>query len=350
VIDVSLGHGPRYSIPKSVTVVHHGPDVVEFRLGVWHARSHVMRDGARQGQLSRVVRLLDGTRTVSQIAIAASVPQEVVVAVLGQLRLEGLLQESGSQSLDELLGILYLSPPQATGNLAPVKVIGDGLADRVAALLRDTTPDLSVSVDSSAAERLAGLAADDSWLDDDLELMRVLEPFSSWAGCHVILAEEVIDPHRARGLNRAALEYGFQCLYVALDGPFVLVGPTVVPGRSACWECFESRVVMNLRDHATYVRYKDALADSRNRVDVGRSGLPVITSLAASIAAAECLSFLVTGGASTLNQMWSFFLPTMELAIHKVLRVPGCPACGSVERQESHLSFDLRTLEGNETS
>src|SRR5207253_3847347 len=128
---------------------------------VWSARSHVMRDGARQGQLSRIVRLLDGSRTVSQIALAAAVTEEVVVAVLGQLRLEGLLQDSGGRSLDELLEILYLCPRPDAGNLTPVKVIGDQLADGVAALLRDTSPSLPVSVDPSGVERLAVLAADD---------------------------------------------------------------------------------------------------------------------------------------------------------------------------------------------
>src|SRR5207237_10400209 len=139
-------------------------------------RSHVRRDSGRQGHLSRIVRLLDGSQTASEIAIAAGVTEEVVVAVLGQLRLEGLLQDSGGRSLDELLEILYLCPPPDAGNLTPVKVIGDELADRVADLLCDTSPSLPVSVDPSGVERLAVLAADDAWLDDDLELVRVLEP------------------------------------------------------------------------------------------------------------------------------------------------------------------------------
>src|SRR2546423_266646 len=72
-------------------------------------------------------------------------------------------------------------------------------------------------------------------------------------------AESTIDPTLATAVNRLCLELEIPWLYAAIDGPFLFVGPLTVPRGSACWECFERRVTMNLRERESYLRYKRAL-------------------------------------------------------------------------------------------
>lgn len=128
----------------------------------------------------------------------------------------------------------------------------------------------------------------------------------------------------------------------------MLVGPLVVPGASACWECFETRLVMNLRHSAVYVGYKKALA--QGNVEGASDPVPVVASLAASLAVTDALSFVTTDEAVTIDQAWSVFLPTMEITNHEVLRVPGCAGCGACpERDEADLYFDLRALSARGT-
>lgn len=332
----------RFRVPRSLTTVHHSPDVVEFRRGVWNATSHIVRDEGGANQLSRVVRLLDGTRTTAEVALQSRVGREAVEGVIDHLLAQQLLEAAAGSYVDHLVDLLG-SARLATASQRDVRVVGGALALRIAALLAETEPALTVVTNPSPSARLDELARDDAWLGDGLEQIRAVQPFASWAGSLVILADDLVDPHRSRALNRAALAHGFSTLHVALDGPFVLVGPLVVPGASACWECFETRLVMNLRDSAVYVGYKEALASGN--VEGAADPVPVVASLAASLAVTDALSFVTTDEAVTIDQAWSVFLPTMEIANHEVLRVPGCAGCGaSPERDEADLYFDLRAL------
>lgn len=344
---MSVDADTRLRVPRSLATVYHSPDIVEFRHGVWNATSHVVRDESGSNELARVVRLLDGTRTTTEVALQSGVARDAVEGVIDHLLAQGLLQASADSYIDHLVDLLG-GARSTTANQRDVRVVGGALALRIAALLAETEPPLNVETNPSPSARLDELARDDAWLADGLEQSRAMQPFAPWAQSLVILADDLVDPHRSRALNRAALAHGFPTLHVALDGPFVLVGPLVVPGASACWECFETRLVMNLRDSAVYVGYKKALA--RGNVDGALDPVPVVASLAASLAVTDALSFVATDEAVTINQTWSIFLPTMEITSHDVLRVPGCAGCGaSPERDEADLYFDLRALSAKGT-
>lgn len=338
-----MAQAPRFRIPPHLVVLRHSPDVVELRSGVWNTTSHVIRDEGASGHLGPIVGLLDGTRPVAEIAAATGASRETVEGVVDHLLAQGLVDEDPRPALTRVADLLGGPPPAIVPHA--VVTLGDGLSDRLAALLRESDGTIDVAADPTLATRVDELARDDSWLGDGLEESRALAPFARWADRLVVVAEELVDPLRSRVVNRATLAHHMPCLHVALDGPFVLVGPLVVPRRSACWECFEARVVMNLRDSAIYVRYKEALA--QGQITGANASLAAVAGLGASLGAVELLSFLATGEASSIDHVWSIFLPTMEVALHEVLRMPGCPGCGAVaERDDSDLYFDLRALAG----
>ena len=153
-----------------------------------------------------------------------------------------------------------------------------------------------------------------------------------------------VDPLELRAFNRVSLHLRLPWLHAAIDGPFLLIGPTFVPFRWACYECLEARVVMNLRDAAGYQRYKRALAEAR--VTTPAVGPETVSAaMLASLASFEALNFTRTGAAFTTGRMLTVFLPTLEFAFHEVLRLPGCPACGAVqERDDRELYLDTRSL------
>nr|WP_225956101.1 TOMM precursor leader peptide-binding protein [Amycolatopsis lexingtonensis] len=159
----------------------------------------------------------------------------------------------------------------------------------------------------------------------------------------VVHATEAVHPLRLAVLNRLALALGTPWLQSAVDGPLLLVGPTFVPDSSACFTCFETRVVMNLREAASYQRYKQALAKAQEVTGTAAEGLGVLTSLVASHTALEAVNFAVTGSTSTVGKVLGIYLPSMEVAYSEVLRLPGCPSCGAVpERDGTELYFDVR--------
>jgi thiazole/oxazole-forming peptide maturase SagC family component len=156
---------------------------------------------------------------------------------------------------------------------------------------------------------------------------------------------KIINPIQLRILNRVVLEHRVPWIHAALDGPFLFVGPTFVPHRSPCYECFETRVMMNLRENASYQRYKQTLVKGGIKNGELPSIEPALVGLLASHTALEALNFALTDRAFTVGKVLAIYLPTMEFTFNEVFRVPSCKACSPVaERDDKELYFDLRAL------
>jgi bacteriocin biosynthesis cyclodehydratase domain-containing protein len=205
-----------------------------------------------------------------------------------------------------------------------------------------------VAVDASTRRRLAHGAS--VWNSDPLAFEEDASAFAGWRGSLVIVAGSTLSPPELHAFNRVSLHHRIPWILAAADGPFLLVGPTFIPWRSACYDCLETRVGMNLREGASYQRYKLALAEGR----AARATAPidgVLASMLGSYAAFEALNFALTGASFTIGKMLAVYLPTLEFTFNEVLRLPGCPACGpSPENDDRELYFELRTLLGGSSN
>jgi len=159
----------------------------------------------------------------------------------------------------------------------------------------------------------------------------------------LVYATQWINPLALQALNRIALELRISWMHAVVDGPFLFVGPIFLPSGSACYECLETRVTMNLRDATGYQRYKQALVAGHIKeapFHIER----VLSALLAAHTAYEVLNFSLTGTSFTARKLLSIYLPTMEFSFHDILRVPGCAACSpTAERDGTELYFDMRT-------
>jgi hypothetical protein len=312
--------------------------------GTRRRTSYATKGGA--GELARVVRLLDGTRTTAEVALQSGVAREAVEGVVDHLLAQGLLQASADSYIDHLVDLLG-SARSGTASRRDVRVVGGALAMRIAALLAESEPALNVDTNPRVSARLDELARDDAWLADGLEQTRAMQPFAAWAQSLVILADDLVDPHRARAEPGGARP---RVPHAARRAGRPLRARR--PARRPRCEC----VLGVLRDAA---RHEHAPQRGLRRLQEGarpgqRRGasdpVPVVASLAASLAVTDALSFVTTDEAVTIDQAWSVFLPTMEITNHEVLRVPGCAGCGaSPERDEADLYFDLRALSARGT-
>jgi bacteriocin biosynthesis cyclodehydratase domain-containing protein len=335
---------PHYS------VVPHSSDSVELRYGVWNPVSISLTDDAGSGTLARVLLRLDGTRAVAEIARELDMPRSDVEVVLDQLRGLGALEEAGPRSALQHYADLA-TPALRTSQLSkhrprPVLLLGD---EELTGPLEAT---LSGRLDDCAVRRVAAddpawltvTEGDPGWLLDGIATQETLPVFESWRDHFLVLATTVPDPGAARVLNKVALELGIPWLHGTLDGPLVVAGPMFLPGRTSCYECFETRVTMNLRDTDSYLRYKRALVESRVRH--GRAPLePALTRLLEAHLAMETINHHLTGSGFTDQKALCVYLPTMEISFTEVLRLPGCPACApTLERDDRELFFDVREL------
>lgn len=335
-------------LKRHYSIIAHSPDVVELRHGTWNPVSFTLRDDSGTGSLLAVLSKLDGTQSLNEIARGASVPKNDVEALIDQLSALQLLENGASHAVDYFLD-------HAVPNLAlheidristqPVTVMGDGnLPDEVGRILLETELlkcDVQVD-DGSLRAKLSRSGID--WVNDALEVEKLAQRLDVLSDRFVIAARSTVDPIEMRAFNRLSLHRRIPWLHAAIDGPFLLIGPTVIPHRTACYECLESRILMNLREVSSYRNYKQALANSQ--VTASRNPLePVLRSMVASHVAFEAVNYLLTGTSFTVGKMLAIYLPTFEISFNEVLRVASCPACGSnPERHDRELYFDIRAL------
>jgi bacteriocin biosynthesis cyclodehydratase domain-containing protein len=339
-------------LKRHYSIIAHSPDVVEIRYGVWNPVSFTLTDDSASGHLHGILSRLDGRSSAAEIAAAEEIPQSDVEKVVEQLRGLNLLEDQSTHALDYYLDHIApnLSTQEGKSKASPSSIVLFGdleISEQIARILKS----------SSLYDQYNVVAADDSlrsllsecgksWLFDSLDFEEGVRPFAQWRKQLVVFGVTTVKPLEMRAFNRISLHYRIPWIHAAVDGPFLFVGPTFKPFRSPCYECLETRLVMNMRESASYQRYKSAMVEGR----VAGTVAPldnVLGAMLASLTAFEALNYLLTGASFTFGKMLSIYLPTMEFIFNEVLRSPDCPACSPApERDDKELYFDVRTLFG----
>ena len=113
--------------------------------------------------------------------------------------------------------------------------------------------------------------------------------------------------------NRRARAPWLQLL--PFDGRLAAVGPVVVPGQTACHECYRHR-----RD--------STIAPLPDRTTGAYAGAPALDAALAGLAAHVALRWLAAGDAADAGVLVAVELdPELRCTRHFVHRVPRCPAC-----------------------
>ncbi|MGI5271146.1 TOMM precursor leader peptide-binding protein [Nonomuraea sp. CA-218870] len=147
----------------------------------------------------------------------------------------------------------------------------------------------------------------------------------------VVLAGDVFRPAEYESVNRAVMSSGTPWTSCRTVGLEVLIGPTVLPGRSACWTCFDDR----RRSHLT--RYEEAaLVEHIWGEGAAPPFLAVVPGL--SLVALEVVK-LITGfaPATTVDGLLAIDVLSSTTTLHPVLRVPRCRSCGLPSRDRPAL-------------
>jgi bacteriocin biosynthesis cyclodehydratase domain-containing protein len=313
----------------SYTVVGHDPDTVELRTGLWRPVLLTLVDDERTGTLFRLVKGLDGTVSPAALAEWEGVPVEVVNRLVRDLAAAGAIEDGPAGALDAYVREVALTtdfrePPK----VRPVLLLGDpALTGPLGAALEEALADRSAGVHAADPHTWQAITgATPSAFHDSVNLAELTGALEEWRGSFVVFAETAPNPLRFQAWNRVALELDIPWLHTTVDGPVAFVGPTVLPRRSACYECLELRLLAGLRERAGYLRYKDALA----RGATAHTPPPVLApvrTLVAGHAALEAVNLLLTGTSFTVDKVLSVHVPTLEIDFHDLLRHPSCPAC-----------------------
>lgn len=339
-------------ISRHYSVIAHTPDSVELRYGVWNPVSLTLTDETKSGHLFSILSLLDGKLSISDVAKRVGLSRDEVEGVLDHLRELGALEETGAKTaldyyLDTISPALKSLGADPADRFSSVLIVGDGLVSRdiQASLTESLPPNTSIrSLPANDPSYKLLFDSQNSWLKDGYEFHERIKVFEEWRGSLIVTAMDTINPIALKTLNRVALHLDAPWFHTALDGPFVFIGPMFVPHRTSCYECFETRVTMNLREQISYQRYKNALVAGK----IKGTTLPLHSALCSLVAAhstMEIINFIHTGSTFTVSKTLAMYLPTMEIGFNDVLRLPGCPACGAhSERDDKELFFGFEML------
>lgn len=335
-----------YRLKPHFSIIGHSQDVVELRWGVWNPVSFTITDDSESGKLFSIIKRLDGTAPASRIAKEEQVPKSDVEALIDHLLSLDVLEKGASNALDHYIDSCLPLMGNNDIQARPILLVGDQrLTQQLESTLRRSLPDYEINRLSEEDPGFQLLSRNDpSWLMDGIKFFENIRFFEKWEDNFVVFAFANINPVQMRIMNRVALQLDIPWIHSVIDGPFLLVGPTFKPKESSCFECFETRVLMNLRENASYLKYKNALAEGK--VIQGEwAGMDALASVLTSHVSLETINYVTTGNTFTIGKVLSIHLPTMEFNYNEVLSVPSCSSCSSTpERDDEELYFDLRAF------
>lgn len=306
-------------------------DTIQFRVGPWAGGAWTIVDHEGEGHLADLLPLLDGTHTEQEILESFQPHNRTEVQeVIDRLYENGVLIDAQDRDHVELGGYLthpgrWTEPPRARLPDATVVVVNAGQIGRMVledlvsmdittTLLRHpNTPEPDVP--SSVRQAITILESMD-------ELSETIETADA-----VIYTADTPTPSVPRRINRLALDTSTPWILGRIQGADGIVGPTVIPRQSSCYQCFRLRATANLAgplnletlENATTQRARDPPA-SFARVIAGYLTIDV--------------AHLLQGAtAFTVGRIIRFNFFDLSVESNAVLKVPRCPDCGLDTRE-----------------
>lgn len=131
-------------------------------------------------------------------------------------------------------------------------------------------------------------------------------------------------PGIAGDIDRRTQETGTPWTTAQVHGLDGIVGPTVFPNETACYQCFRERTKANVTNHAGYERYldqMDAETGPGHRV-------PGLGRLVAGFLAMDLANLLAFGTGYTTGRVIAVDGLTLDAECNDVLKLPRCEVCG----------------------
>ncbi|WP_128477113.1 TOMM precursor leader peptide-binding protein [Halorussus pelagicus] len=301
---------PTPEIHPSFTPVEVSPDEVQFRVGPWSGPVYTIADDDGDGEVRRLVRSLDGTTPVREIvADFEGETRQQVVSILSALAEKGVLapgeQTTDGERRDDAAryGTVRASLSEddfAAARRKDVAVVGGG-----------TAADL-------VAENLAGMDIDPATVAPDERgvLSEVVESADL-----LVCALDRPRPGLLADLNRRANDAGTRWLVGQIHGLDGLVGPTVVPGETACYECFRERMLANVEFRTD--AYGEEYAGNATAM-----GIPALAQIVAGYLTLDAFHLLVGNAGFTAGSVLHFDFFDFGVESNEVLKRPRCAVCG----------------------
>lgn len=113
-----------------------------------------------------------------------------------------------------------------------------------------------------------------------------------------------------------------------IDGPFMIfLG--ILPKVTACWECFEQRMLAFLKDHILYNKFLNV---KNNSDQTNVFNLHLTNLLTCGLQ--EVFTWNQINMSKLMGRAMFTYLPTYEIHFHDINRISSCNYCGYISREE----------------
>jgi bacteriocin biosynthesis cyclodehydratase domain-containing protein len=270
-----------------------------------------------------------------------------VASLLEDLLLRGLLQPASAPypdhetNLDVLYWHFYAAPEVARARLARVQIVVLGVNH----ISRQLVPALSASgfsqvevVDIPQLRNREFFDTDGLVRPDQWPNLSSVQDGDGWeAGldeapptCLVTTSDFGGTPVIAR-LNELSVRRNLHFLPVVLQNLIGSLGPLVVPGETACYECLLARENSNMAAADLKRAVQEFALDGQSIVAVH----PSMASILGDIAAVELTKFYTLIPRWSVGTLVEVNLMIPSLVSRKVLRIPRCRVCSSMNSTSS---------------
>ena len=166
---------------------------------------------------------------------------------------------------------------------------------------------------------------------DSAPFLKALQAFgfnldaSPWPSLIIVIVDDYQHPNLAE-VNNYALMYGIPWILVKPSGLRPQIGPFFVPGRTACWQCLESRLTHN-REVESYIQRK---IKRKEPFPVTRTRVALSEQQVASVTILQLVKWLSLGRNEELeSRVICLDIMSLNQSSNYVVRRPQCPACGN---------------------
>lgn len=165
---------------------------------------------------------------------------------------------------------------------------------------------------------------------DALSMKQNLEKLKQELGgyCCILLCMQQVSISMLRNLNRVCIYNNIPVVTAFIDGPFINILSTKSP-KTGCLECYEERILARLEDHILY--HKFASQKCKEEFPVNKGIIPIM-NIMSNLLVSEGFLIANTGSSKFEGRALSIYVPTLEIQVQDVLRVPFCKACGNVAK------------------
>ena len=334
-----------YFTNDSLRIVDNGQNEIRFKLGLWNYNEAVLdlsneSDEFKETFRNSINKLRKGQEITELDLDALEISSETKTSMLNIL--EGLTSA----------GMLTTEEQRKLSNEISMSLLGDYRYFAREDLKRSEGRKLLLITDNSYSKNMAKLLIEEMEVNIEVASEEVYEKFrdadlttnidalntltqmeelsnivSSYEG--ILLCFKRPELSTIRNINRVAIKREIPVVCSFIDGPFITTFNANYP-KTGCVECFEQRTLTRLEDHVSYYEFEKFKFATETK-DMNKGIIPVL-NIITNLVISEGFILSNYGTSKFENRVLNIYVPTLEIQVQDLLRVPYCPACGNISK------------------